>query len=98
MPDISRRVHLTKRMVDATEPTDVDVLVRDDDVRGVGLRVKPNGTTSHVLQDRSATGRSRRVTIGPHGVLTAEGARATLYADLKVRPSGSAGRRPACAA
>ena len=40
MPDISRRVHLTKRMVDATKPSDADVLVWGDEVRGFALRVQ----------------------------------------------------------
>lgn len=75
MPDTSMRVHLTKRVVDATRPAATDVLVWDDEVPGFGLRVKPNGLKSYVLQYRNAVGRSRRLTVGKHGVLTAEGAR-----------------------
>ena len=75
MPDTSKRVHLTKRVIDSTKPEAVDVLLWDDEVPGFGLRVKPNGLKSYALQYRNAAGRSRRVTIGKHGVLTAEGAR-----------------------
>lgn len=77
MPDTSKRVHLTKRAVDALAPrAGADVLLWDDEVPGFGVRVKPNGRKSYVLQYRNATGRSRRVAIAMHGVLTAEGARA----------------------
>src|SRR5262249_18362692 len=79
-------------MVDTTEATDIDVLLWDDEVQGFGLRVKPNATKSYVLQYRNATGRSRRVTIGAHGVLTAEGARAEA---LKLRAAIAAGADPA---
>ncbi|MBX3026970.1 tyrosine-type recombinase/integrase [bacterium] len=77
MPDTSKRVHLTKRAADAVAPrAGGDVVLWDDEVPGFGMRVKPNGRKSYVLQYRNGSGTSRRVTIGKHGVLTAEGARA----------------------
>ncbi len=65
---------LSKRVVDAAEVRDNDYVVWDDDLPGFGLRVFASGKRSYVLQFRSA-GRSRRYTIGLHGVWTPECAR-----------------------
>ncbi|MFG1221695.1 tyrosine-type recombinase/integrase [Xanthobacter wiegelii] len=67
---------LTKRVVDATAPTDKDVFLWDDDVKGFGLKVTPSGGKSYVLQYRTLEGRSRRYRIGRHGSpWTVDGAR-----------------------
>jgi hypothetical protein len=92
MPDVSSRVHLTKRTVDAAQPGAAERCHWDDEVRGFGLRVKPNGAKSYVLNYRNATGRARRLTIGAHGVLTAETARAEARA---LRVLVAQGRDPA---
>jgi integrase len=65
---------LTKRLVDAAESREKDYVIWDDDLPGFGLRVFASGKRSYVLQYR-ALGRSRRYTIGLHGVWTAEAAR-----------------------
>jgi hypothetical protein len=65
---------LTKRLVDAAEAKDKDYVIWDDELPGFGLRVFASGKRSYVLQYR-ALGRSRRFTIGLHGVWTAESAR-----------------------
>jgi hypothetical protein len=65
---------LTKRLVDAAELREKDYVVWDDELPGFGLRVFASGKRSYVLQYR-ALGRSRRYTIGLHGVWTAETAR-----------------------
>ncbi len=65
---------LTKRLVDAAEPRVKDYVIWDDELPGFGLRVFASGKRSYVLQYR-ALGRSRRYTIGLHGVWTAEAAR-----------------------
>ena len=65
---------LTKRTIDAAEAQDKDYVIWDDDLPGFGLRVFTSGKRSYLIQYRSA-GRSRRYTIGQHGVWTPELAR-----------------------
>jgi hypothetical protein len=67
---------LSKTTVDATAPDEQgDVVVWDEDLRGFGLRVKKTGIKSYIVQYRTADGRSSRLTLGRHGVITAEQAR-----------------------
>jgi hypothetical protein len=67
---------LTKRLVDSARPTaDHDTFAWDSDLRGFGLRVKPSGVRSYIIQYRTPAGISRRMTIGQHGVLTPDEAR-----------------------
>ncbi len=65
---------LSKRSVDQAEPGEADYFVWDDDLPGFGLRVFTTGKRSYVVQYR-AKGRTRRFTVGPHGVWTPESAR-----------------------
>lgn len=65
---------LTKRSVEGLEPQAEDYPVWDRDVRGFGVRVFPSGRKSYIVQYRVGR-RTRRFTIGQHGVLTAEEAR-----------------------
>src|ERR1019366_7819373 len=69
-----KRMHLTKRAIDALKPDGTEVIHFDDALPGFGLRLKPSGVKSYLVQYR-AKGRTRRVTIGLHGRLTAEQAR-----------------------
>lgn len=65
---------LTKRTVDAAQSQEVDYIIWDDGLPGFGLRVFASGKRSYVIQYRAA-GRSRRYTIGLHGIWTPEAAR-----------------------
>jgi Arm domain-containing DNA-binding protein/integrase-like protein len=67
---------LTKKTIDAIKPdAKKDVFVWDDKLAGFGLRVKPSGTKSFLLQYRNERGKSKRMTIGKYGKLTPDQAR-----------------------
>ena len=65
---------INKRLVDTAGARARDYVIWDDELPGFGLRVFASGKRSYVIQYRSA-GRSRRYTIGLHGVWTPETAR-----------------------
>jgi hypothetical protein len=66
---------LTKRFVESVKPAATDQVIFDEDIPGFGLRVLQSGVRSYLVQYRNAQGRSRRLTIGKHGKVTADGAR-----------------------
>ena len=72
---------ITKKAVDAAIPNGRDYVIWDSELPGFGLRVFASGKRSYVLQYRSL-GRSRRYTIGLHGVWTPETARLEAKAQL----------------
>lgn len=65
---------ITKRSVEAAPAGSKDYIVWDDEMPGFGLRVFASGKRSYLIQYR-ALGRSRRFTIGAHGIWTPELAR-----------------------
>ena len=89
---------LTKRFVDALRPVKRDTLYRDDDLSGFGLRVKPSGAMTYVVQYRNSAGRTRKLALGRVGVLTPEEARQKARKALGEWPAATlqrAGIRPA---
>lgn len=67
---------LTKRIIDALEcEASRDVFLWDSEVRGFGVRVKPSGTKTFIIQYRNGERRTRRFVIGQYGVLSVEVAR-----------------------
>jgi integrase len=66
---------ITKRAVDTIRASGREVFLWDDETPGFGLRAKPSGAKSFVVQYRNVQGRSRRLTLGRYGVLTVEEAR-----------------------
>ena len=67
---------LTKSYIDKLSPDPVrDRLVWDDQLPGFGLRISRGGNLAYVAQYRNAEGRSRRITLGRHGLLTPSEAR-----------------------
>jgi integrase len=97
---------LTKRVVDAIRPDrgGADVFVWDEGdgaIKGFGVRMKPSGAASFLIQYRTQEGRTRRLALGRVGVLTADEARKLASDKLKGVAHGgdpSAERRTARAA
>lgn len=74
---------LTKTVVESAAPqSDRDVFIWDTDLKGFGLRVKPSGVKTYLVQYRNKSGQSKRVSIGQHGVLTTEEARGKARTEL----------------
>jgi hypothetical protein len=70
---------LTKRVVEAAQPSGRDYFIWCDELPGFGLRVFASEKRSYLVQYRAG---GRRVTIGPHGPVTPEQARKQALALL----------------
>jgi len=68
-----QRKSISKRTVESL-PAGKDTVYWDSEIPGFGVRAYPSGSKVYIAQTR-VKGRSRRVTIGRHGVITAEQAR-----------------------
>jgi integrase len=94
---------ITKRLVDrlGTDPTGKDVFhwdAGDGALKGFGIRVKPSGAASFLIQYRNNEGRTRRMVIGRVGTLTPNEARAlarTKLTEVAIGSDPSAQRRAA---
>ena len=65
---------ISRRTVEALK-TDRDTIFWDRELPGFGVRVHPSGRKVYVAQTRAGGNAAKRVTVGVHGVLTAEEAR-----------------------
>jgi len=76
VPERAKSARLTKRIVEAIRPAHGrDVWRWDGELRGFAVRVLPSGIRVYTIKYRDAAGRSRKLALGRHGVLTAEQAR-----------------------
>ncbi len=71
---------LTKRFIDTLKPSteNKDEFfwdTGDGSVKGFGVRMKPSGSASYIVQYRNTEGRTRRMVVGKIGVLPPEQAR-----------------------
>lgn len=83
---------ITKRTVDAiARDPDGDVFVWDSGdgaIKGFGVRMKPSGVASYLVQYRNQEGRTRRLVLGRVGTLTPDEARDIASDKLKAVSKG----------
>ena len=77
----NRTLRLTKRTVDALVPNGKDTVIWDRDLKGFGVRMLASGRKVFVVQSRGPGG-SRRASLGRHGKITVEQARARAVAAI----------------
>ena len=81
---------ISRRTVEALPVGERETLYWDSELSGFGIRVYPSGSKVYLVQTRKG-GKSRRLTVGRHGLISADQARteaARIIADIK------AGREP----
>ena len=66
---------LNKRFVSSIKAEDKELVLWDTELPCFGLRIKPSGRKTFIVQYRNETGRSRRLTLGTYGKLTPDEAR-----------------------
>ncbi len=84
MAKLSRRT-ISRRTVDALPVGERETVFWDRELSGFGVRVYPSGSKIYLVQTR-AGGKSRRLTVGRHGLISAEQARrkaAQIIAEIK---------------
>ncbi|MFS0738215.1 tyrosine-type recombinase/integrase [Sphingomonas sp. 1P06PA] len=78
---------LSKRLIENAEVRLSEYMIWDSDIAGFGVRVLPSGRRSYLIQYRVGT-RSRRVTLGAHGILTPDQARTLAIRELAAVRAG----------
>jgi hypothetical protein len=83
-----KRLKLTKTTVESLpSPIEGYTIYRDAELRGLGIKVTPNGTKSYFVE-RKVGGRNVRSVIGRHGEITATEARTKAQAVLAGMSAG----------
>ena len=80
---------LTKRLVESLKPSDTDIIVWDSKLPGFGVRVKPSGRRSFVVQYRNKAHASKRLTIGSYPTFGPEAARTRAQRHLQAARDGA---------
>ena len=89
--------NISKRTVDGLTVEEQDAVFWDRELPGFGVRVYPTGSKVYVVQTRTG-GKSRRISLGRHGVITADKARKMAIESLMQLKSGQNPReKPASA-
>ena len=92
MPSANRQT-LTTRLVEALPASDREIVVWDRELPGFGVRVHPSGSKVYMVHKRSG-GKSRRVTIGRHGVWSLDAARREAGGIIASMKNGETPARP----
>ena len=92
MPSANRET-LTTRFVEALPASDREIVVWDRELPGFGVRVHPSGSKVYMVHKRSR-GKSRRVTIGRHGVWSLDAARREAGGIIASLKNGDTPARP----
>jgi integrase len=81
---------LTKRTIEALKPkAAADVFLWDSELKGFGVRMKPSGAASFLIQYRTRHGQTRRLALGKVGTLTPDEARAAARRRLATVADGA---------
>ena len=85
------RKNITNRLIDGLTPGDTDYFIRDDRIRGFGLKVSPAGRVSFIAEGRIRNGsrsRTRRITLGTYPALSVAQARELAVQQLSLMQQG----------
>ncbi len=80
---------LTKRLIESLKPSTSDFIVWDSKLPGFGVRVKPSGRRSFLVQYRNAGHVSKRLTIGTYPTFGPEAARTRAQKHLQAARDGA---------
>ena len=90
------KIKLTKTAVEAVDPSDKDIVLRDTALAGFECKITPKGKRVYSVRYRTTGGVQRHPNIGVHGVITCEQARTEalkLLADVAHGGDPSARRK-----